>query len=386
MQLLQRVAVLLAAALVAALAAGCSAPASLLVFAVEQGSSTSQDPTCISAGCAAAAVIQHAYDKYTEGDPVPCRKLNSVARALSGRCGAAPPGSLLTKDVTRSGLPRCPLSLAARDARFWPLLPELLSKGAQPEACEEPPLVALAEAQPCPNFGAASAESLQALRWLAVADARSVNHDVMRMLSCPAARTAGLSDVLDGWLAQGLLPATGLAFSPLGALHPAYLGSPFSQALEAQGHRAAAALRSEKMQQARLPTAFDAALRSGDRSALDWWLDRLPALANRVPAAAANQLPWLPLARVITPNYLADPGQQGMLVSYLISRGADPWRPLPHDPRQSVVSYARLLDSPALAALDPPLLWPVAPGQRAAALSAAAVGVAARGVPVPAPR
>ena len=372
MQLLQRALALLAWVLLTGLVTGCSAPASLLVFAVEQSSNRDEkDPTCMSAGCAAAAIVQHAYDRYTEGDPTPCRKLNTVARALSGRCGAYQSGSLLTKDVTTSKLPRCPLSLAARDPRLWPVLPELLSKGAEPERCEQPPLVALAQAEPCPDFAAASPEVVQTLRWLAEADARAIDHDAIRMLSCPAAQTAGLTRVLDGWLAQGLLPRDGLGFSPLDALHPSYIDSAFSRALEGGGHSAVAALGT---QPGVLPSGFDAALRSADRAALDWWLDRVPALANRVPATRADQLPWLPLARVITPNYLADPAQQGPLVAYLVARGADPWRPLPHEPRQSVVSLARQLNSPALAALDPPLLWPTRPVEQAAALGARVAG------------
>ena len=371
MQLLRRAAASLVLALLASLGAGCSAPAALLVFAVEQGNNDVKDPTCLSPGCAAVAMLQHAYDRLTEGGPTSCSKLNTVERALSGRCGTTQAGSLLTKDVTHSGLPLCPLSLAAREPRFWPLLPELLSKGAQPETCEQAPLAALAQAQPCPDFTAASAESLQGLRWLAEVDARSVQHDVVRLLSCPAAQTAGLAKVLDVWLAQGLLPRDGLLFSPLGALHPTYLGSAFAQALEARGHTAAAALVA---QEGMLPTGFDAALRSGHRAALDWWLDRVPTLANRVPASRTNQLPWLPLARVITPSYLTDPSQQTALVAYLMSRGADPWRQLPHEPKVSVVGYARQLNSPSLAALDPPLLWPTRPGEQAASLTARVAG------------
>ena len=166
------------------LLSGCAAT-SVLSFAYEQAN----EGECVSAGCAAKAVLAHAIDKVTEGDPTPCRRLNTVERALSPRCGAYQPGSLLTKDVTASGLPRCPLTLAARDAAFWPMLPELLSKGAAPEACDTPPLVALAQASPCPDFSRASPEALGALRWLAQADAHAIHHDVVRMLSCPAARS-----------------------------------------------------------------------------------------------------------------------------------------------------------------------------------------------------
>ncbi|HEX6704032.1 MAG TPA: hypothetical protein VF169_04660 [Albitalea sp.] len=345
----------------------------MLTFAYEQ----SNEGQCISAGCAATAVLMHALDKATEGDPTPCHKLNSVERALSARCGEYRPGSLLTKDVIASGLPVCPLTIAARDPSLWPVLPELLSKGASPEACTAAPLAALAQANACPDFGRAAPESVSALRWLAEADSRSIQHDVVRMLSCPNARDAGLATVLDSWLDQGQLPVRGLNFGVLGALHPSHLDSRFARVLEAQGHTARAGLGAFAGQ---LPAGFDAALRDGNRVALDWWLDRAPELANRVPARQANQLPWLPLARVITPSYLAQPQQQAELVGYLILRGADPSRHLPHDPGQTVVGYARQLKSPALALLDP-----ASRTTTAAAVGASAMGtVAAAASPAPA--
>ena len=362
---LQRVTAALALAVVGLLTSGCSAPASLLLYAVEKSASTEKDPVCLTPGCAAAAMLQHAYDKFTEGDPTPCNRLTTVARALTPRCGAYQPGSLLAKDVAAPGLPVCPLSLAARDPATWPMLPELLAKGALSASCMQAPLAALADAQPCPAFQSASAESLQALRSLADADPRSVQHDVVRLLSCPNARAAGLDSVLDAWLAHGLLPADGLGFSALGALHPNALPSPLSQALEAQGHRAATALT---VPGGRQIGGFDLALRSADRVALDWWFTRVPTLVNRVPAGRPGQLPWLPLARVITPGYLADPGDQAVMVAFLIGRGADPWQRLPHEPGQSVVSLARALNSPSLAALDTPLVFPAPVGEHAAAL------------------
>jgi hypothetical protein len=351
---------------------GCAAT-SVLTFAYEQAN----EGQCISAGCAAAAIAQHAIDKVTEGDPTPCHRLNSVERALSERCGAYRPGSLVTKDVTQSGLPRCPLTLAARHPALWPVLPELLAKGASPESCDQPPLAALAQADACPNFAAASPESLAALRWLAVADARAIHHDVVRMLSCPAARRAGLDTVLDGWLAQGQLPARGLAFGPLGALHPSHLGSPLSRALEAQGHSARAGLGAYD---GVLPSGFDHALRHADMAALDWWLARAPEIVNKVPPRQGNQLPWLPLARVLTPTYLAQPDQQQALVAYLLSRGADPWRSLPHDPSHSVVTYAWQLQSPLVALLDPVPSRAAAasPGTTAAAAGSVAAAPLAR--------
>jgi hypothetical protein len=304
------VAVLLAAV---GLLGGCAA-ATVATFVYEQAN----EGQCLSAGCAAVAVLQHAVDKATEGDPTPCRKLNSVERALTARCGAYRAGSLRAEDV---------------------------------ETCDVAPLVALARARPCPDFTRADLATLASLRWLAAADARAIDHDAVRLLSCPSARDAGLAGVLDDWLAHGQLPVRGLPFGVLGALHPAHLDSPLARALEASGHTARAGLGPYAGE---LPPGFDAALRGAHREALDWWLDRLPQLANQVPARQSNQLPWSPLARVVTPSYLDDPAQQAGLVAYLLARGADPWRRLPHDPGASIVSLARRLHSPALALLERP--------------------------------
>jgi hypothetical protein len=305
----------------------------------------------LTSGCTTALVLLYAHDKLTEGDPAPCVKLNSVERALRDRCGPFVHGSLLTKDVAASGLPQCPLALATRDPTFWPVLPELLAKGALPEACVDAPLVALAHKQACPDFTVASAAELQSLRWLAAADARSIHHDAMRMLSCPSARAVGLDNVLDGWLAQGLLPAQGLAFSPLGALHASHLDSDFARKLEAQGHTARAAFGAYA---GRLPGGFEEALRASEWRALDWWFARVPEAVNRVPATQGNQLPWIPLARVLTPSFMPDPVKQREMVGYLLARGANPWQKLPHEPMHSVVSFARELKSPLLTMLDPP--------------------------------
>lgn len=351
---------------VAGLFSGCAAT-SVLSFAYEQAN----EGQCVSASCAATAVIRHAIDKATEGDPTPCHRLNSVERALNARCGVYQPGTLLTKDVTASGLPRCPLTLAARDPKLWPMLPELLSKGAAPESCDEAPLVALAHASPCPDFSAATPASLQSLRWLAEADAHAIHHDVVRMLSCPSARTVGLDTVLAGWLAQGQLPSRGLPFGVLSALHPEYLSTNFARSLEAQGHTARAGLGAYDGQ---LPAGFDLALRDGNLTALDWWLDRVPTLANRVPPRQANQLAWLPLVRVLTPTYLARPEQQSQLVAYLMSRGADPWKTLPHDPGRTVINFAQQVKSPSLAMLESPRL---AGAAASAKVSAATVGAGA---------
>jgi hypothetical protein len=297
------------------------------------------------------AVVKHVHGKLTEGDPLPCISLNSVQRALSERCGAFVPGSLKVEDVLRSRLTTCPLALALRDPQYWPVLPELLAKGAQPEACARSPLVDLAQVNPCPEFQTASEASLRAITWLAQADSRAIHHDVVRMLSCPSARVAGLEHVLLRWQAQGELAPAALAFSPLGALHPDYLVSPFAHALEVQGHTAQEALGAYT---GALPPGFEQALRSSHWQALDWWLTRLPELANRVPPVQGNQLPWLPLARVLVPSFLEHPDSQAEMVEFLMARGASPWRKLPFDPSRSVLAHAQEIGSPMAALMNPP--------------------------------
>lgn len=305
----------------------------------------------LASGCTTTVVAMHLYDRLTEGDPTACIKLNSVDRALQERCGPFQPGSLVTKDVTSSGLPLCPLALATRNPVFWPVLPELIAKGATPESCREAAWVALAQADACPDFGRASRAELDALRWLAVADAGAIQHDVVRTLSCPRARAAGLDTVLDQWADQGQLQRGQLGFGPLGALHPTHLNSPLARKLEAQGHTAAASLGSYG---GKLTPGFEEALATGDFAALDWWLARVPELANRVPPTRGNQLPWVPLARVLTPAFMPDADQRRETVLYLLAHGANPWRALPHDPKQSVMSFARQLNSPLLATLEAP--------------------------------
>jgi hypothetical protein len=93
-----------------------------------------------------------------------------------------------------------------------------------------------------------------------------------------------------------------------------------------------------------------------DAAVLDWWLDRLPRLVDKVPPAQGNQLPWIPLARVVTPNYLDDARMQTRMVEYLLARGANPRAGLPYHAGRTVLSLARELNSPALPLLDPPAL------------------------------
>jgi hypothetical protein len=330
-------ALLLAAGL---MSAGCTTTA-LVISAVSVATDTS----------ITLDIVRHFVDKANDGQPMPCHTLDSVERALSPRCGAFVSGSIDARDVHTARMQTCPLGLAAQDVRLWPALPELIAKGAQPERCAESPLLRLAQRDANPDFAAASPAERQALVWLAEADARAIRHDVVRMLSGPNARAAGLDRVLDGWLASGALGADGVGFGVLGALHPDLLDSPLARALEAQGHTARAALGGHD---GKLPSGYEAALRSAHFGALDWWLARLPELAQSVPPTQGDQLHWLPLMRVLTPTFVERPETQAGLVRYLIAHGASPGQRLPHDRHVTVKAYAKTLRSPLLALLDAP--------------------------------
>jgi hypothetical protein len=310
------------------------------------------------------SMIKYVHEQLTEGDARACVLLNSVQRALSPRCGGFVPGSIVAADIGRTGLPECALALAVRDPRLWPAVPELLDKGARTTTCTLAPLVQLAQAEPCPDFASAAPATLRALKGLAETDRQSVHHDVMRMLSCPAARSAGLDSVFATWRARGALRADAIGFSPLGALSPDYLAtSSFAADLEADGHTARAALGGYD---GRLRPGFEEALRTSHWAALDWWLQRAPELANRVPPTQGNQLPWLPLARVLVPSFLAHPESQKDMVEYLLARGADPRQRLPSNADQSIVGFAKQLKSPLLALLETPRAVPAPPAERVA--------------------
>lgn len=315
-------------------------------------------------------IVKHLHAKATEGDPPMCLKLDSVERALSPRCGAFWPGSLLSADIAAADKrDECALTTAARDARLWPALPELIAKGAKVSACRQSPLVVLAQANDCPDLATTSPAVRGALIELAETDPRAVHHDVMRWLSCPASRVAGLDAALETWLAAGSLDRGRLAFSPLSALHPSDLDAPIASALEARGHSARDGIGGYVGLRA---SGFEEALRTSDWAALDWWLVRMPQLANRVPAQRADQLAWLPLDRVLVPTFLAEPATRADMVGFLLARGADPWQRLPANPGQSIAGKARAQRSPFADVLEA-----AAPSSVAVA-AAAAVGPGTR--------
>ncbi|MBL8317711.1 MAG: hypothetical protein JNJ42_04870 [Burkholderiaceae bacterium] len=318
--------------------AGCTAP-SMVLNAIGAATDTS----------ASWAIVKHIHDKITEGGPVPCFRLNTVERALAAHCPPYTPGLIAQDDLRSPRLPMCPLAMAAREPRTWPVLAELIHKGAMPEACERAPLVELAQQHACPDFAAASPEARESLLWLAQADARSVHHDVVRMFSCPLAREVGFDAVLTRWIAEGALPAGQLGFNPLSALHPDMLATPLAKQLEAQGHRAGTAL---DPYDGRLRPGFEEAFRGGHYEALDWWFARRPELLDRVPPPQGDQLPWVPLAVALKPQELDTGVSQERLVSYLLARGANPQRRLPHRPDMTVERLARQMNSPLAPLLE----------------------------------
>jgi hypothetical protein len=306
-------------------------------------------------------IVKHFHAQLTEDDPTPCANLNSVQRVLNARC-AYQPGSIRRADLGKSGLQECPLALATRDPRLWRALPELLEKGATVDACPGSPLVALADSDPCPAFQTASPEVLKSLTALAENDPRAIRHDVFRMLGCSNARAAGLDHVLTTWLDRGELEPGKLSFSPLSAADPDLLVSRFGHELEVAGHKPETALDSYD---GALTSGFEEALRRSNWAALEWWLYRLPQLANLAPPQRGSQLAWVPLQRVLLPGYLEFPSTQRDMVSFLMARGADPRQKLPFDQGRTVIAFAVKMKSPLLPLLDPP--GPVAPAAPALA-------------------
>ena len=311
-------------------------------------------------------VVKHIHGQLTADDATPCVQLNGVQRALNARCEYTP-GNIRSADIARSGLQECPLAVATRDPRLWRALPELLDRGARVEACAGSPLLALAATDACPDFAAASPEVRDAIRSLAEDDPRAVRHDVFRMLSCPRARTVGLDRVLMTWLDRGDLQPGKISFSPLGAADPELLMSRFGRELETAGHKPEAALDGYE---GVLPSGYELALRSSHWTAIDWWLYRLPKLANLAPPQRGG-LAWVPLQRVLVSGFLQHPETQRDMVVFLMARGASPAQSLPSDPRRTVATFAAQLKSPMLSVLEPK------PARSGAGAALAAFGAAA---------
>jgi hypothetical protein len=335
-----RLAGLVSALLAGALSlGGCTAPA-LALTAVGIGTDTSMTWD----------IVKHVHGIITEDDPTPCAMLNSVQRAVNGRC-AYVPGSIRVADIAKSGLQGCALTAATQDARLWRALPELIDKGAKFETCARSPLQDLAEADACPDFQSASPEVLTSLVFLAEKDPRAVRHDVFRMLGCSRARAVGLDQVLYTWLDRGSLAPGTLSFSPFEALDPDLLNSRMARELVVAGYSPSSALDNYD---GTLPSGFEEALRRSHWPALDWWFYELPQLANLAPPSRGGQMNWVPLQRVLLPGFLQDASSQGQMVTYLLAHGADPRKKLPFDPDKTVITFAAAIKSPMLALLQPP--------------------------------
>ncbi len=164
------------------------------------------------------------------------------------------------------------------------------------------------------------------------------------MLSCPRARAVGLDRVLMTWLDRGDLEPGKLSFSPLGAADPELLMSRFGRELEIAGHKPEAALDGYE---GVLPSGYELALRNSHWAAIDWWLYRLPQLANLAPPQRGG-LAWVPLQRVLVSGFLQHPETQRDMVVFLMARGASPAQALPSDPRRTVATFAAQMKSPML--------------------------------------
>jgi hypothetical protein len=281
-------------------------------------------------GCITTAVILASQIEL----PPSCASLTSVERALTERCGAYKPGELVTKDVNTPVRSECALTNFARNPATWHGLPELLAKGAKPEGCNKAPLVAMAERDACPDFSKMSADTRNAVRWLAMADAASVSAPVMGMLSCPNARQAGLSDLIPAWVAQRALDPASVRFSPLSALHPSSLREPWVALIVGVGHTPQQAAEMDA-------SGFERALASGDVAALQWWAQHVPSLVHRVPSKGVGYIAWLPLARVMTPGFAPNDAVRSAGAEFLVAQGANPQAALPQDRGETVLSYTQ---------------------------------------------
>ena len=313
--------------------------------------------------------------QYAEKMPPFCSSLPSTERAITERCGGYKAGQIDAKDVNVRVMSSCALTNFASRPSLWHGLPELLAKGATPEGCPKAPLVAMAEANACPAFTQMDASTLDAVRWLALADAASVSGPVLRMLTCPEATSAGLSNVPTQWAAQGYLAPSHVNFSVLSSIHPTSLLQPWVQDLLTAGHQPLRAVEADA-------SGYTQALAQGDVAALDWWTQKAPALVHRVPSKGRGYMPWLPLARTMTPNFAADDATRLRTAQFLIARGARMDASLPHERSTSVGDYARSVQPqmwPALQALwqrsqsEPAALTPVPTTQLPTPLTAVVV-------------
>jgi len=273
-----------------------------------------------------------------------CSDMHSVERGLSERCGEYVPGRFAAADVNRAAPEECPLTLATAEPRRWRMLPELVDKGARAERCTTSPLTALVQQPPARLEAAlrsATKPQIEALAWVANHDERAIQPAVVQWLSSPAARSAGLDNVLLAWADKGLLDPRNSGFEPLAWLHPSALSTPLPTAFLVRGQRAETAIRSN-------PGALEEALRAGDLAALDWWFARVPGLANLVVDNRELRVNWRPLAYVATPGVIADAALRQTLTRHLLSRGADPAATLPHQPGVTVLAQAQRM-SPELA-------------------------------------
>lgn len=264
--------------------------------------------------------------------PPACHSLSTPEQATLERCGGYKVGELLTKDVNTAFASACPLTNFAHSKATWNGLPELVALGADPALCSQAPLRAMAEVQACPDFAALSPDVREAVRWLARNDPHSVSGPVLHMLTCPSARQAGLTPVVTEWLAAGQLAPGRVDFSVLSSIHPASLNDPWVDTLLVTGHTVRTAVTMDA-------TGYERALAMGDVATLRWWTQRAPELVHRVPAHSASHLPWVPLARIMTPSFTRDDAACEASARFLLTHGADPKAALPEDRSQTVKDH-----------------------------------------------
>jgi hypothetical protein len=282
--------------------------------------------------------------------PPACNTLSSTEQATLSRCGGYRRGYLETKDVNTAFAGSCPLTNFARHKETWAGLPELIELGAQPGRCGVAPLPAMAEVEACPDFTKMNPATLKSVRWLATADARSLTGPVVGMLTCPSARTAGLTDIVEQWVVQDRLTPAKASFSVLSSVHPASLNDPWVGSLIASGHTPQRAVEMD-------PSGYERALASGDVNTLRWWTRQVPTLVHRVPAKSAAHVPWVPLARVMTPQFARDDAARFVSAQFLLASGADAQARLPGEGTLTVMDYTAQMQ-PALVDLllkDPSL-------------------------------